>query len=54
MNGGLSARGLRRAYERGRGLARRISQANIDRMKQNVVAELRKDRAAKKNWRGSR
>ena len=54
MNGGLSARGLARAYERGRRVKRQLSQANIERMKANVVTELRKDRAARKNWRGSR
>ena len=55
MSGGLAARGLARAYARGREQIRRLNQARVDEMKANVLNELRKHRAeTRKNWKGSR
>jgi hypothetical protein len=54
MNGGLSARGLRLAYERGRKAVRQITQNRLREMKARVGAELDHRQASRKNWKGSR
>jgi hypothetical protein len=49
MSGGLSARGLARAYQRGRERVRHLARERIDQMKTRVVTELRKDREARRS-----